>query len=312
MTEVYKYRVFCTTDNKYLYLWSDTEPTTCPENNTHTIDANETQIVRVAGDGSLKTIDDNRLVVAPSVMPDTYTVQFIGASDDYANGTRGMGTSLHITMADGAPSSQYIQLYTVDPCLALGASICSGYGNEDDYFEMTLMAPATPVTVNGTTTGNCNLYNVGPGNLILPAAGNGTHDVDLTAPMNANLAGPDPVFVSQAVPVPAEDLSGVTTAFNGYWDWTESTGQITVNSAQTGQYNLYDFAVPLTRWIKHFPVWAMPGVMFKHKFLIHNKGAKVLPQWYVQIETTRATSHDPSDPAIHYEFMFYLARKRTV
>ena len=46
----------------------------------------------------------------------------------------------------------------------------------------------------------------------------------------------------------------------------------------------------------------------KHKFLIHNKGAKILPQWYIQIETTRATS----DPPVHYEFVFYLARKLTI
>ncbi len=39
MTEqtVYYWEVYCTTDSKYEYIWSDTEPTTCPINNGHTI-----------------------------------------------------------------------------------------------------------------------------------------------------------------------------------------------------------------------------------------------------------------------------------
>ena len=45
MSEIYKYRVYCTTDSKYVNGWYETEPDFCPENNTHTIDSSKTSIL---------------------------------------------------------------------------------------------------------------------------------------------------------------------------------------------------------------------------------------------------------------------------
>lgn len=45
MTTVYKYRIYCSTDSNYEYTWAETEPTTCPTNTAHTIDASKTTIV---------------------------------------------------------------------------------------------------------------------------------------------------------------------------------------------------------------------------------------------------------------------------
>lgn len=45
MSTVYNYRVYCTTDSKYVTTWGTDTPTTCPENNTHTIDQNATTII---------------------------------------------------------------------------------------------------------------------------------------------------------------------------------------------------------------------------------------------------------------------------
>jgi hypothetical protein len=42
---VKKYRIYCNTDSKFVTGWSDTEPTTCYDNNTHTIDVNQTSVV---------------------------------------------------------------------------------------------------------------------------------------------------------------------------------------------------------------------------------------------------------------------------
>ena len=49
MPFVYKYRVWCTTDNKYEYVWGTAVPTTCPINTGHTIDTNKTTVVDSAG-----------------------------------------------------------------------------------------------------------------------------------------------------------------------------------------------------------------------------------------------------------------------
>jgi len=44
---LYKYRVYCSTDSKHEYTWvdeADGEPTTCPTNTSHTIDTSKTVI----------------------------------------------------------------------------------------------------------------------------------------------------------------------------------------------------------------------------------------------------------------------------
>ncbi len=314
MSVVNYYRIHCTTDNKFVYTWAETEPTTCPENPPdHTIDADDTTIVKTLGGSSFRTEGDNRLVVAPSLMPDTFTVQFIGNGDDVANGTRGNGQQYHISMPDGGPTTMTSTLQCVDSTLAIGGTITSANGNMADTINISMIAPATPVTVNGSGTGNCNLFNVGPGNIIIPAPlNNGTHDVDLTTPLNANVAGPDPVLITQATPIPAEDISGNLVIYNGWWNWEGTTGAISSDILQQGQFNLFDFPITLTKWIRNWPVWTLPGTMYQHKFFIGNKGARVLPHWKLEIVTTRDASHAPSDPDVHYQLTFYLARRFTV
>jgi hypothetical protein len=50
MTTLYNYRLFCETENDYVYKWDTVEPTTCPHNNSHTIDPNSISI-----DGQVST-----------------------------------------------------------------------------------------------------------------------------------------------------------------------------------------------------------------------------------------------------------------
>jgi hypothetical protein len=45
MATVYKYRVRCIEDDDWEYVWSETEPTICPHNTSHTIDTSLTSIV---------------------------------------------------------------------------------------------------------------------------------------------------------------------------------------------------------------------------------------------------------------------------
>jgi len=44
---VKKYRVYCDTELTYVEIWSETIPTTCPNNNTHTIDDNKTSMIDI-------------------------------------------------------------------------------------------------------------------------------------------------------------------------------------------------------------------------------------------------------------------------
>ena len=45
MATVNQYRIWCVTEETYVYGWSDTLITVCPNNNTHTIDPDKTTIV---------------------------------------------------------------------------------------------------------------------------------------------------------------------------------------------------------------------------------------------------------------------------
>lgn len=45
-TEVKLYRVWCNDESAHILTWNDVAPTTCPNNNGHTIDTNKTTIVR--------------------------------------------------------------------------------------------------------------------------------------------------------------------------------------------------------------------------------------------------------------------------
>jgi len=44
-TVVNQYRVYCVTESEYQYVWGTVEPTTCPNNNSHTITSSATVIV---------------------------------------------------------------------------------------------------------------------------------------------------------------------------------------------------------------------------------------------------------------------------
>lgn len=47
---LHRYRIWCVTENAYVYEWAETEPTDCPNNNSHTITSSLTSIVDTVSD----------------------------------------------------------------------------------------------------------------------------------------------------------------------------------------------------------------------------------------------------------------------
>lgn len=58
MTEVNKYRVWCDTESAYVYTWDTVEPTTCPNNNGHTINSSLTTITETVSTSTV-TAEEN-------------------------------------------------------------------------------------------------------------------------------------------------------------------------------------------------------------------------------------------------------------
>ena len=113
MTEtVYKYKVWCNTDSKYIEIWATTEPTTCPENNTHTIDTSKTSILEeLTKTFPVSTIDGAKVAVHSSYKPEipghsTYAV-WTGAGDDLTDDVAGNGDGdiLQIHTEVGVPTT---------------------------------------------------------------------------------------------------------------------------------------------------------------------------------------------------------------
>jgi hypothetical protein len=50
MTTVYKYRIPCTTEDTFVYTWAESEPTVCPNDSGHTINAGEISIVETVAE----------------------------------------------------------------------------------------------------------------------------------------------------------------------------------------------------------------------------------------------------------------------
>ncbi len=54
-TEVNQYRVYCNDEAAYVYTWNSVEPTTCPNNNAHTINTSLTTIIDTISTTIIKT-----------------------------------------------------------------------------------------------------------------------------------------------------------------------------------------------------------------------------------------------------------------
>jgi hypothetical protein len=58
-TEVNKYRCYCNTESDYVFVWGTVEPSTCPNNNTHTINTALTTIVETVSTTTIKASEDS-------------------------------------------------------------------------------------------------------------------------------------------------------------------------------------------------------------------------------------------------------------
>jgi hypothetical protein len=55
---VNKFRIFCSTEAAYVYTWDDSVPTTCPHNNTHTIDADTIAIIDSVHSNAISVVQE--------------------------------------------------------------------------------------------------------------------------------------------------------------------------------------------------------------------------------------------------------------
>lgn len=183
---------------------------------------------------------DGRLIVAPFPAMVGANTSFTGRGDDLVNGIPGKGPHIRLAWTDGdARGPKEIDLGFLEPIqLHDGGAYYQGNWTPEDTLTVRALMPATTATPNAGGTGNCNLVPIGPGAfVIVPAAGDGGHDVALAS----------------AVPVPAP-LS------DGFWDVDEPSG-IIVPSAEPGHAKWHLLTVPQTAaFLNEVPLGALTGV----------------------------------------------------
>jgi len=146
---------------------------------------------------------------------------------------RGDGQQLLLiwTTDPGEPATKEVEIQFIEPVeLHDGHVSWRGAWDFEDSWGISVRMSATVTTPNPTNEGNCNLFDTGQGfNFIMPAAGDGTHDVDF----------------EQAVPIP-DGYNKKTSQGFGFWDvdqrWSET---ITPNAEAQGEFNLYDLPLEM-------------------------------------------------------------------
>jgi hypothetical protein len=154
-----------------------------------------------------------------------------------------------------------------------------------DYFSMEIYGPASTVTPNGGNTGNCNIVN----HMIVPAAGNGAYDVDLSA----------------STPIPAYDEeTGIKV---GYWNWSNpdsGKGTITAGTPGASEWYLFDVDISMSRPQNKINIIGAGNF----EALVPIKSKKILPHWKMKFYV----NHTAGTHNLYVAASLLTARKKTV
>lgn len=229
---------------------------------------------------------DGKPVFLPNIFPGPVLLYYAGSADHATNG-RGAGDLFWISSTQAEDKTQEFQfndwVYLAGGFLRFAGAVCG------DWVSMKLYAPATPVTP-ASGDGNCNIVS----GILVPAAGNGAYNVDLT----------------QAVPVPAQAASTGDNegSANGYWDWDEpQTGKGTVTASATpgaAKWHLVPAQIDLARFVSKM---GLSGDGSMNTTIPAIKPKKILPHWKIQV-----LLHNSTAKSLDLTWTLVMARVKTV
>ena len=281
---VYKWRVWCTTDNKYIETWDAEEPTVCPENIAHAIDTAKTTIEeQVSEDFPVSELDDKKLAVHPSYKPavsgkETFVV-WSGAGDDMTNGNIGEGETLEFNMTTGnATVSKEFRFHPDNGRVW----IHEGYlkfegGGLGDYLTATFMSEATPLqtSVNLDLEITDNWIHLAAG-----GPGTGTHGwADGTK------------------------IALVPRSFSQDGDWDYDGITLSPNTGGTGEYKISDIERNVHTFINHIPCLGSSQTFFS---MSSDETAELVANYFI-----RVVCYNTSDTNWNASCIMEIYRERT-
>ncbi len=242
MTTLYQYRVWCETENSWVYLWDKETPTVCPNNNAHTINTDKIVVMaKKADQGPQDKSGKTRIHQTSRKLG--LRIMWFGEGDDSNDVHKvGGGTPIIIDHTiGGGDSPLYVDFNVCNNESFIHEGYLTWKNCNMDKLSLSLVPRVTAVQA-GTNT-NYNLYG---GYMIIPAAGNGTTDVtaDLTDP-NAGL-----IFM------PNDDQGNPPTAFwnADYNPATKLYENITPAPSGNGTYNMFSVEITFAKFMYNIPL----------------------------------------------------------
>jgi len=245
MSDLFKYRIWCDTENMSYTTWAETEPLVCPNNIAHDIDANKTAIVDTILEDE-KRDTSGKLRVHQTSRPLGTKVHFTSRGDDPTNvGDVGGGASLtfHHRIGDDLSHAEYMDFNTIEN----KSYIHEGYisWTDCDFDEVTVeIVPRIVTTTPAADTG----YFVNPATpyIVLPSAlAGGVSNVDINEDLS-DPTTPGLIYMPEA----GDPQFGKSAA---YWDadWNSTTKlfeNIRPMPDGDGNYNIFTMEIVFSRF----------------------------------------------------------------
>lgn len=225
---------------------------------------------------STPTEDDGKPVYVMSPATEGLYTWLTARGDDLTptppSSGRGEGTKIYLAWdaSDGEEATKEAVLDWMEP-----VELHDGHMNFDptkwgfiDEWSFLVRLPANTPVVNGGGTGNCNLVEIpgtgGTMHIIVPAAGDGGHDIDLDT----------------AVPAPCGNDE------DGYWNIADKWAEVIAPNAGAvkGSWNLYDFQIDMY-FMKNLNCGDPRGIWDLDAY----KSEWISSRWKLVFKVTRAT-----------------------
>lgn len=207
---------------------------------------------------------DGKLLVTQTPSPGPgWKTYYTSAGDDPTLG-RGKGEVLRVILA-GEDSGSKDLSFNEPTWIHDGELSWYPVGNFDhgDSFSVSIIIGANVPVVNPGGTGNCNLVEIIPSSgqhAIIPAAGDGTHDIDLAT----------------LIPAPS-------TNKQGFFDVDMETGDVSFSSSPgSADFSAYDFAVQtffVPKWLMGNPLGVFEVDAYQAEW--------VSERWKIRIEVDK-------------------------
>jgi len=240
-----KYRVWCEDESAYFETWLETDPTTCPNNNTHTITTSKTSIIESREDEPQKDPSGKLRVQSSSRQIGTMTY-FTGVGDDATDITKVGGGQRIIydhQIGGDALHAQYIEINCVENETWIHEGYIEWVSCKFDTVSLSVVPRLT-----GTEAGADTNYNLYGGYMIVPAAGDGTLSItsDITTPIGGLVYMPD-----------SETGVNPTAFWNADWNsTTKEFENITAAPTGNGRYNMFTVEVTFSKFVNQIPLLA--------------------------------------------------------